>query len=55
MAPTLIIRGEKDQHVLLHQAKSFTHTALRAGAEARLIITPVAGSAVWRSRTAGRT
>ena len=39
-APTLIIHGEKDQHVLLHQATSFTNAALRAGAEARLIIKP---------------
>ena len=38
MAPTLIIHGEADQHVLIHQATSFIAAAQKAGGEAKLII-----------------
>ena len=40
MAPTLIIHGEKDQHVLLHQSSSFVAAATQAGATAKLIVKP---------------
>ena len=38
MAPALIIHGEKDQHVLLHQATSFAAAARKAGGVAEVII-----------------
>jgi len=38
MAPTLIIHGEVDQHVLLHQATSFIAAARKAGVDAELIV-----------------
>ena len=37
-APTLIIHGEKDQYVLLHQSASFIAAAQKAGVNARLIV-----------------
>ncbi len=37
-APTLIIHGNKDQHVLVHQATRFVDTAIKAGAVAKLIV-----------------
>ncbi len=40
MPPTLIIHGEKDQHVLLHQSSSFIEAATKAGATAKLIVKP---------------
>ncbi len=38
MAPALIIHGEKDQHVLLHQATSFVAAAKKAGGKAEVVI-----------------
>ncbi len=37
-APTLIVHGEKDQHVLIHQATSFVEAAKKAGVDAEVII-----------------
>ena len=37
-APALLIHGEKDQHVLLHQSSSFVEAATKAGATAQLIV-----------------
>jgi acetyl esterase/lipase len=37
-APTLIVHGDKDPYVLLHQSERFVAAAQRAGAEARLVV-----------------